>query len=120
MVVIASPPPRRGAGGARAPTARAGAAPVAGPGERPLERVVVAAVDSLRVPALGGEPRVEATGPVVRRGVIVDRDRRQAPEAEPAGELHGLPVAALVELGVADEAHDPARALLRVERERGP
>ena len=51
-----------------------------------------------------------AARPVVGRGAVVDDDRGEAPEPEPAGELHRLPVAALVELGVAHEA-DHARAL---------
>ena len=53
------------------------------------------------------------------RGVVVDDDHREAPEPEPARELHGFPVAALVELGVAHEADDARAGLApRVERER--
>ena len=92
---------------------------LAGRAQRPLDRVVVAAVDARRAPALELEARRDPTRPVVGRRVVVDDDRGEAAEREPAGELDGLPVAALVELGVADQAEHarpPAPARLEAER----
>jgi hypothetical protein len=80
---------------------------------------VVAAVDGLRAPSLTLEACVDPTRPVIGRGHVVHDDDRQSAQAEPAGELHGLPVAALVELGVANEADDARRRLpSRAQRER--
>ena len=58
-------------------------------------------------PALELEPRGDAAGPAVRGGVVVDDDGCQALRGRRAGEADRLVVAALVELGVADQAHHP-------------
>src|SRR5262245_36099178 len=74
--------------------------------EGTLERVVIATVDPLGRPALGEKARLDAAGPPVRRRRVVDHDGRQPLEAGPSRVLDRLPVAALVELTVADEDVD--------------
>src|SRR5262245_18279102 len=77
-------------------------------GERAVERVMVAAVDGLGRPALYLEPAGDAAGPPEARRAVVDDDRGQPVQPEPAGQGDRLLVAALVELAVADQ-HDRAR-----------
>ena len=94
---------------------------------RPLAPVAVSARSSAswsrpstrgRAPALELEARRDPARPVVGRGVVVDHDRGEAAEPEPAGELHRLPVAALVELGVADQADTRAPGARAPQAER--
>ncbi len=73
-----------------------------------LERLVVAPVDPQRRPALEHEAALDPFRPAVERGVVVDHDRSQRRQPESARVLHRLPVRSLVELGVAEEAQDPA------------
>ena len=71
---------------------------------------MVAPVHPLRDPALEHEAPLDAFRPAVLGGVVVDHDRGEGREADPAGVLDGLPIRALVEFSVADEAEDaPAR-----------
>src|SRR5205085_10446667 len=72
-------------------------------GERALELVVVASVHPRHAPALELEARPDSARPVVGRAVVVDDDRGEPPQPDAARVLHGLPVASLVELAVADE-----------------
>src|SRR5439155_22117859 len=72
--------------------------------KRCLEGVVVAAVDANRMPAFERKALLDPARPVVRRAVVVDDDGRQRTQADPPCPLHGLPVAAFVELPGADEA----------------
>src|SRR6185437_17176700 len=76
--------------------------------QRTLECVVVVPVRRRDAPSLELEARADAARPVVCRAVVVDGDGGEAPEADPAGVLHRLPVAPLVELAVADEAERAA------------
>jgi len=62
---------------------------------------------------------LDTTWPAVRGRRVVDHDHRQPIEPQPPRELNRLEVAALLELGVADQAEDARPAVpLRVERER--
>ena len=75
-------------------------------GERSLQRPVVAPGDRTRTPPLDGEPALDAAGPPVRGGLVVDDDGGEPVETEPAGERDRLVVRALVQLGVAEQADD--------------
>jgi hypothetical protein len=87
--------------------------------ERRLDRVVVTAGDGDRAPALELEPALDAAGPALGRGVVVDHDGSETAEREPAGELDRLEVAALLEFRVAEQADDAwLGSLLQVEGER--
>src|SRR4051794_20203576 len=65
---------------------------------------MVASVDADGVPALEVEALLDPARPVIGRAVVVDDDGGQQAEPDPARPLHRFPVAALVELPVADEA----------------
>ena len=103
-----APPRRPRAAARRSPSARARAR--RGRGRRRVPRSSPRARSAPRCRRASGRSRSRlSTTTTVRR-----------PSPQPAGELHGLPVAALVELGVAHEAEDArARLLARASSAEG-